>query len=150
MQFPELRKTLHLYTAHVLFELVAIDILGTFLRTKGGNRHVIIIPDRYFKLPKAIPRKTIGAIELAQMFMKQWVSNCGAMTKKKHKLLTVAEAPYEVMVLQKTTITREYGNGDEEEASRDKVVLAPTAVENTTGESHWFSKTHEEREYVSH
>lgn len=54
---------------------MAIDILGRFLRIKRRNLFVLMITDWYTKLTKAMPMKNIGAKDVEQALVKQWVAN---------------------------------------------------------------------------
>lgn len=103
-----------------------------------------MIPDRYSTLGKTFKGKRTRRNEAEQISVKNCGTKDGATAEERHKLSPVPEDPYEMMGLQKTTITIKYGNGEEEKGSRDRVVLAPTAVEKTGNESYSFSKTQKE------
>jgi len=65
-------KKLQLFPANGPLEYVSIDILGPLLRTRRGNRFLLVISDRYSKLTRAIPLSRITAQSVARAFAEQW------------------------------------------------------------------------------
>lgn len=49
------------FTATGTLESIFMDLLGTFAKIKNGNKHVIVLKDRYYKLNRKIYWKTSGA-----------------------------------------------------------------------------------------
>jgi transposase InsO family protein len=66
----EKRKTnpLKLFPAKGPLESVAMDILGPLLRTKHGNIFLLVIADRYSKVKKTIPLRTVTALSVSRAF----------------------------------------------------------------------------------
>lgn len=56
---------------------VAIDILGDLIRTPRGNRYLLVMCDRYSKVVRTVPLKTISALSVARAFVDHWVSAFG-------------------------------------------------------------------------
>lgn len=66
-----------LFPATAPLESVAIDILGELIRTKKGNRFLLVITDRFTKLTKTVPLKRITATAVAHAFVHHWVFHYG-------------------------------------------------------------------------
>jgi Integrase zinc binding domain len=64
---------LQLFPAKGPLESVALDILGPLPRTKHGNRFLLVIADRYTKVTRTVPLRTITALSVARAFVDQWV-----------------------------------------------------------------------------
>ena len=76
----KLRKNvgeLTLFPANAPLESVCIDILGELVRTKRGNRYLLVVVDRFTKLVRTIPLKGISAGEVARAFVTHWVFSYG-------------------------------------------------------------------------
>jgi Integrase core domain/Chromo (CHRromatin Organisation MOdifier) domain len=50
-----------------------MDILGPLPRTKHGNRFLLVIADRYTKVTRTVPLRTVTALSVARAFVDQWV-----------------------------------------------------------------------------
>jgi Integrase core domain/Chromo (CHRromatin Organisation MOdifier) domain len=74
------RKTtyLKLFPPSAPFEFVAMDILGPLPETKDGNRFLLVIVDRFSKLTRTVPLKTITAEEVSKAFVNEWFCVYGA------------------------------------------------------------------------
>ena len=68
---------MRLFPATKPLEYVAMDILGPLPRTKHGMRFILVITDRFTKLTKAEPLRTITSLAVARAFCKAWVFNYG-------------------------------------------------------------------------
>ena len=66
-----------LFPATKPLEYVAMDILGPLPRTKHGKRFILVITDRFTKLTKTEPLRTITSLAVAKAFCKTWVYNFG-------------------------------------------------------------------------
>jgi transposase InsO family protein len=64
---------LQLFPAKGPLESVAMDILGPLPRTKHGNRFLLVIADRYTKVTRTVPLRTVTAISVARSFVDQCV-----------------------------------------------------------------------------
>lgn len=64
---------LKLVPSKVPLEYVSIDILGELVRTKRGFQYLLVMTDRFSKLPRTVPLKRIAAAAIAQAFIKDWV-----------------------------------------------------------------------------
>jgi hypothetical protein len=49
-----------------------MDILGPLPRTKHGNRFLLVISDRYSKVTKTVPLRTVTALSVARAFCDHW------------------------------------------------------------------------------
>ena len=63
---------LQLFPATGPLEFVAIDILGPFIRTKNGNRYLLVIGDRFSKLTRTVPLRNITEAAVARAFTTHW------------------------------------------------------------------------------
>jgi transposase InsO family protein len=63
---------LKLFPAKGPLESVTIDILGPFPRTKHDNRFLLVIADRYYKVTKTIPLRTVTALSVSRAFCDHW------------------------------------------------------------------------------
>ena len=68
---------LKLFPANAPLESVCIDILGELIRTPRGNRYLLVIVDRFTKMVRTIPVKTITAAEVAKHFVHDWIFHYG-------------------------------------------------------------------------
>ena len=64
---------LKLFPARAPLESVAIDILGPLPITSSGHRFLLVITDRYTKLTKTVPMRSITALVVAKAFCEHWV-----------------------------------------------------------------------------
>ena len=68
---------LKLFPAIASLESVCLDILSELIRTKRGNRYLLVIVDRFTKMVRTIPIKTITAADVAKHFVHDWVFHYG-------------------------------------------------------------------------
>jgi hypothetical protein len=68
---------LKLFPAKGPIESVAMDILGPLPRTKHGNRFLLVISDRFSKVTKTVPLRTVTALSVARAFCDHWVYSYG-------------------------------------------------------------------------
>ena len=68
---------LQLFPAIAPLESVALDIFGELIKTARGNQYLLVISDRFTKLTKVVPLKTVQATEIAQAFTHEWVTHYG-------------------------------------------------------------------------
>jgi len=54
-----------------------MDLLGPLLRTTVGNKHLLVIVDRFSKMTRAIPLQRIDAETIAAAFLDHWVAAYG-------------------------------------------------------------------------
>jgi hypothetical protein len=59
---------LKLFPAKGPLEFMAMDILGPLPRTKHGNRFLLVISDRFSKVTKTVPLRTVTALSVARAF----------------------------------------------------------------------------------
>jgi transposase InsO family protein len=64
---------LQLFPAKGPLESLAMDILGPLPRTKHGNRFLLVIADRYAKVTRTVPLRTVTALSVAKAFDDQCV-----------------------------------------------------------------------------
>jgi hypothetical protein len=69
-RFLEKRRTnpLKLFPAQGPLQSVAMDILGPLPRTKHGNSFLLDIADRFYKVTKTVPLRTVTALSVARAF----------------------------------------------------------------------------------
>jgi hypothetical protein len=65
-----------------------MDILGPLLRTKNGNRFLLVIADRYTKMTRTVLLRTVTALSVARALVDQWVYVYGLQVS----LLTMARS----------------------------------------------------------
>jgi hypothetical protein len=58
-------------------EFVAMDMLGPLPKTEHGNRFLLVISDRFSKLTRTVPLRTITALGVAKAFCYAWVFSYG-------------------------------------------------------------------------
>ena len=68
---------LKLFPAEGPLEFVAMDILGPLPKTEHGNRFLLVITDRFSKLTRTVPLRTITALVVAKAFCDAWVFSYG-------------------------------------------------------------------------
>mgnify|MGYP003561719933 FL=1 len=56
---------------------MAMDILGPLPKTEHGNRFLLVITDRFSKLTRTVPLRTITALVVAKAFCDAWVFSYG-------------------------------------------------------------------------
>jgi Integrase zinc binding domain/Integrase core domain len=73
-RISEERKTnpLKLFPANGPLESVSMDILRPLPRTKHGNRFLLVISDRYSKVTKTVPLRTVTALSVSRAFCDHW------------------------------------------------------------------------------
>ncbi|MEM7496351.1 MAG: integrase, partial [Myxococcota bacterium] len=71
------QKYLQLFPANGPLEFIAIDILGPLPRSKRGNKHVLVITDRYSKLTRTVAMNKITAPHVAEAFLDNWIMPYG-------------------------------------------------------------------------
>jgi hypothetical protein len=54
-----------------------MDILGPLSKMEHGNRFLLVIPDRYSKVTRTVPLRTITALGVAKAFGDAWVFSYG-------------------------------------------------------------------------
>jgi transposase InsO family protein len=64
---------LKLFPANGPLEFVTMDILGPLPKTEHGNRFLLVISDRFSKLTRKVPLRTITAPVVAKAFGDTWV-----------------------------------------------------------------------------
>jgi hypothetical protein len=64
---------LKLFPASGPLEVFAMDILGPLPKTEHGNRFLLVISDRFYKLTRTVPLRTITALGVAKAFCDAWV-----------------------------------------------------------------------------
>ena len=72
------QSPLKLFPATTPLEYIAIDILGPLKRASTGDQYLLIISDRFSKLTRAIPLRSITALSVAKAFVNNWVVPYGA------------------------------------------------------------------------
>ena len=64
---------LKLFPATEPLEYVAMDILGPLPKTEHGHRFLLVICDRFSKLTRTVPLRSISALVVAKAFCEHWV-----------------------------------------------------------------------------
>jgi Integrase zinc binding domain/Integrase core domain len=64
---------LKLFSASGPLEYVAMDILGPLPKQAHGNRFLFVISDRFSKLTRIVPLRTITALGVAKAFCYAWL-----------------------------------------------------------------------------
>ena len=81
VQAQKRSKFLKLFPAAAPLEEVAKDLLGELVETPQGNKHLLVITDRFTKLVKIVPLRNIRAQDIARAFLRHWVFAYGARLK---------------------------------------------------------------------
>jgi hypothetical protein len=72
-RISEKRETnLKLFPSNGPLDSVAMYIIGPLPRTKQGNHFLLVISDRYSKVTKTVPLRTVTALWVARAFCDQW------------------------------------------------------------------------------
>lgn len=66
-------NSMHLLQALAPLEFVASNILGELIKTPRGNRILPVIADRFSKLTRTVPIKTITAASVSHSFVTNWM-----------------------------------------------------------------------------
>ena len=61
-----------LFPATKPLEFVAIDILGPLTRSRNGYRLLVVITDRFSKLTRTVPLRSVTALLVAMAFCDNW------------------------------------------------------------------------------
>ena len=72
------QKDLKLFTAAGTLDFVVMNPLSPLSKTAQGNRHVLVMTDRFTKLTRSIPLRTTTAAVVANAFLDNWVYVYGA------------------------------------------------------------------------
>jgi transposase InsO family protein len=56
---------------------VGIDLLGPLPRTRRGHRYLLVMTDRFSKVTRAVPLRSVLAAEVAAAFVDTWVTSYG-------------------------------------------------------------------------
>jgi hypothetical protein len=54
-----------------------MDILGHLPKTELGNMFLLVITDRFSKLTRTVPLRTITALSVSKAFCEAWVFSYG-------------------------------------------------------------------------
>jgi Integrase zinc binding domain len=66
-----------LFPASGPLEFVAMEILGPLPKTEHGNRFLLVISDRFSKLTRMVPLRTITTLGVAKTFCDAWAFSYG-------------------------------------------------------------------------
>lgn len=66
-------KPVKLFPAEGPLSFIAIDLLGPLPKTTKGNQYILVIADRFSKLVRTVPLKTITTFNVATAFCHHWV-----------------------------------------------------------------------------
>lgn len=66
-------RHLKLFLAAELFELVAMDFLGSLPRTERGDQFVLVTTDQFSKPARFVPLRPITAIIVTNAFLDHWM-----------------------------------------------------------------------------
>ena len=69
---------LKIFPAVAPLEDVAMDLLGELVETPQGNKHLLVIIDRFTKLVRIVPLRNTRARNIAKAFLQHWVFVYGA------------------------------------------------------------------------
>jgi hypothetical protein len=70
---PKTKSTRLSFPAQEPLEFLAIDILEPLHKTPRGNKFIVVVCDRFTKLVRTIPLRTITSLAVAQAFFYHWV-----------------------------------------------------------------------------
>lgn len=63
---------MRLFPASSPLEYVAIDILGPLTQSTQGHKFILVMTDRFSKLVRAVPMRSISALSVAKVFVRDW------------------------------------------------------------------------------
>jgi len=66
---------------HYPFETNAADIVGPFVKTKSGNKYILVIIDLYTNWVEAAPLKTLESVEVAELIFKLIITRHGCPSR---------------------------------------------------------------------
>jgi hypothetical protein len=66
-------KEITLFPSEQPLDFIVIDILGPLTKTSKGHQYLLVIADRFSKLTRTVPLKTIATFEVASAFCHHWV-----------------------------------------------------------------------------
>ena len=67
-----------MFPAAAPLEDVAMDLLGELVETPQGNKHLLVITDRFTKLVRIAPLRNTRPQNIAKAFLQYWVCVYGA------------------------------------------------------------------------
>jgi RNase H-like domain found in reverse transcriptase/Integrase zinc binding domain/Integrase core domain len=67
------RKHITLFPASGPLEFVAIDLLGPLPKTSRGFQYILVVADRFTKLVRTVPLKSITTMSIANAFCHHWI-----------------------------------------------------------------------------
>lgn len=70
-------RHLHLFPPSAPLKFIAVDIQGPFPRATKGSQYVVVVPDRYSKLTRAIPIAKTSAIQATKILFNHWLARYG-------------------------------------------------------------------------
>lgn len=62
-----------LFAASYPLEYVAIDILGPLTESVNAPKYILVMTDRFSKIVRAVPVRSISALTVAKVFVRYWV-----------------------------------------------------------------------------
>eukprot|EP00171_Calliarthron_tuberculosum_P008354 IDg8354t1 len=72
---------MQLFPASSPLEFVAIDILGPLTVSTKGHKFILVMTDRFSKMVRAVPLRSISALTVAKVFVRDWVFVYGPPAK---------------------------------------------------------------------
>eukprot|EP00171_Calliarthron_tuberculosum_P021926 IDg21926t1 len=72
---------MQLFPASSPLEFVAIDILGPLTESTKGHKFILVMTDRFSKMVRAVPLRSISALTVAKVFVRDWVFVYGPPAK---------------------------------------------------------------------
>lgn len=101
------QKPMRLFPARQPLESVAIDLLGPLPKTKARDRFIIVMGDRFTKLPQVVPLKRTTGLYVTKAFVLHWVFKyCAPKEVLSDKGLQMASRIYQNTCLVLGTVKR--------------------------------------------
>jgi len=70
-------STMKLFSSLGPFSRLSMDLLGALTTSRGGQKHVLVICDRFTKLKRAIPLRNATTLTVSSAFIDPWVAAHG-------------------------------------------------------------------------
>lgn len=75
------KRKMRLFTPNEPLQFVAINILGPLPKKETGNKHVVVVTDRFCRLTNATQMTKTTVTTVAAIFINEWLAKFGILWK---------------------------------------------------------------------